>query len=451
MVKAVLGRVYPGHTTPKEDNFGFTVDELKGLVDSGRLVGKPIWLEHKEPTIGEINRAWVDDAGYLCIWADLYDAERLGNEELYESVQSQIRNKELKDFSIHWVGSRDTSGRVIQDSKTFLEASLTTEGAYKNTSVFSQAASKDSNTTVIAHGHGKVAMDIGEVQQMISDAGLNLDAQQFNGMGAAQIAALLLGEVAKAKDQAAKETEAKLAPQASMTDADRAELEELRKHREAQQKMMEEEKKKYAERESKNVDPVFEGIKHLVPEEDQKKFHEDLSMLASETSAANYWSGFKMYSELAAKQKQEIEQGIKEKVKLTKDYNSLLKEHREMKMAKTEPAAQPQAVETASKQRTSGSVGFKADSAPKRQKSENPQTGEKVEEQASLFAQQEAAWFPKAFATPRGYNTEDESARAFLSFVQEKQQSMTLGAGLPMVTQNDFMGREKKYQTMLPY
>jgi len=453
MVKAVLGRVYPGKKTPQPDNFGFTVDELKQLSDSNKLVGKPIWLEHKEPAIGEINRAWVDDAGFLCVWADLYDAERLGNAELYASIQKQIANKELPDFSIHWVGQRDASGKVIQGSKTFLEASLTREGAYGNTSVFSSAASKDSKTTVIASGTGKVAMEQQEVQQMFNEAGLeHIDASKLAGMGAVQIGALFAAEVQKAKDQAAREVESRLAPQASMSDAERTRLEQLEKAETRRQELYEEQKKKYGERESKLVPQVFEGIKHMIPEEEHKKMQEHLTEVASELSGEPYWSVMKMYSKLASDRKEDLDKSAAAQHKLTKNNNALMKEIHEMKinLAAAEKAA-PQTVEQTASKRSSAKVGFTPEAVPKRQKAEKPAQAEgkeKVEEAASAMSLLEQHWFPKALAVPKGYNMEDESARSFLAFVQEKHQSMgPLGAGLPMVTQNDFLGRDKKYAT----
>jgi phage terminase small subunit len=447
MVKAVLGRVYPGHKTPKADNYGYTIDELKELANSQRLIGKPIWLEHREPAIGEINRAWVDPGGFLCVWADLFDAARLDNEELYNSIQRGIKDEELKFFSIHWIGQRDSSGVVIQDSKTFLEASLTTEPAYEGTSVFSQAASKGSNTAVIAHGQGKVIMDINEVQAMLNENGLDIDANMLAGYGPAQIGALIAGEVAKARDTAVKETESKLAPQASMTDTERSRLEELEKREEQREKLHGEEMKRYAERESKNVDGVFEVITHMVPEEDQKQFKEDLAELAASMSAQKYWAMFKMFREIANQRQTEVEQGIKIHAKLTKDNTALMKEMREMKM-QTSNAEQAQTpVEQAASKRSN--VGFDPKTTPKRQKSEkkSEEPGEKVEEEASALKMFERQAFPLAFGTPKGYNMEDESARNFLAFVQEKQQSMTLGTGLPMIVKNDFIGSQKKYNT----
>jgi len=459
MPRAVLGRVYQGLKEPAADNYGYTVAELKEMCAAKTLKGKPIWLEHEEPAIGKIGKAWVDDAGYLCVWAKLHDAETLGNPKLYEDVQKRLANRELGDFSIHWKGSRDkTTGIVRQSSKSFLEASLTTEGFYKNTKVFSVAASADSNSEVIAQGCGKIIMDQNDIQSLLQENGLgHLNAAEFNGMSAAQFAALLAQESAKAKDEAVKQVEERLAPQSAMTDAERQELEKFRKMQEEQQKRYEEEADKYRERELKNVDPIFEGIKHMVPEEEHANFKENLTELAGQMTAQTYWNGFKLYNQLAQDRQAKIDEYVKREAKFSKDNNALMKEVRDVKMqlGAAELASQNSAVEQAASKRKAG-LNFNPGSAAKRQDTSNPPTKttgndeEAVEEQASVLTKIEQAWFPKAFGVPNGYNTDDEAARNFLSFVQEKQQSMTLGIGQPMVTQNDFRGPMKGYSTR-PY
>jgi hypothetical protein len=460
MPRAVVGRVYQGLKEPAPDNYGYTIDELKEMCATKSLKGKPILLEHEGEPIGEIGKTWVDDAGFLVIYANLYDAETLGNQELYEDVQKRVANRELSDFSIHWKGSRDKTTKVVRPtSKSFLEASLTTEGFYNNTKLLSVAASADSNSEVVAQGCGKIIMDQSDIQSMLQENGLgHLNAAEFNGMSAAQFAAILAQEAAKAKDEAAKQVEERLAPQSAMTDAERQELESFRKMKEEQEKRYAEEAERYREREVKNVDSIFDGIKHMVPEEQHAAFKDNLGELAGQMSAKTYWDAFKLYNQVALDRQAKIDEYVKREAKFTKDNNALMKEARELKMqlGAAELAQQNTAVEQAASKRKAG-VGFTPTSAPKRQivekapaKTDAESGDEVVEEQASALTKLEQAWFPKAFAVPNGYDTTDEAARNFLSFVQEKQQSMSLGIGQPLIKQNDFRGPMKGYSTM-PY
>lgn len=449
LMKSVLGRMYPGKAVPEEDNYGYTIAELKEKVDSGDLVGRPLWLEHSPPAIGEFEKAWMDPGGYLCVWANLYPPDRISKPGLYERVQEGVHSGKYRDFSIHWSGTRNRAGIVEQDSKVFIEGSLTEAGAHQGTHVFSVAASeKDRSSRVTRSLYGNLVMDMQEVQKMLTDNGIQIDAQKLQNISPVQIAAFIAAEVAKAKDSSAKEVEAKLAPQTNLTETERQRLQLFEKQEEQRIKLVKEKTERYAEKEKKNVAGVFEAIKDMVPEEEHKSLQEDLGVIATDPAAKSYWNVYKLMTQRIGDKQKTVDEATKAVTKLSKDNTHMMKELREKQQhAPPEPAPR-QVVEEVASAKRNANIGVPKTLDAKRQKVDVPTVaGTKVEEEASALSKMESQMYPQAFAVPHGYDMEDEAASTFISFIHEKQRNVMLGAGQPLLVQNHFRGKDKKYAT----
>ena len=139
-----MGKLYKGFDKRDNENRRWTVDDLKTL----DLQGTPVCYEHDiKLELGKIVRNWVDKNGWLWVEGKLHNAKKLG-ENRFNDIRNLLLKDKLKDLSIHWIGCEDSSGIVDPKSKQVIEVSLTTEGKYKGTHLYSIQASKNSKSEV---------------------------------------------------------------------------------------------------------------------------------------------------------------------------------------------------------------------------------------------------------------------------------------------------------------
>jgi len=110
------GRAYKAvDLTDKKE---WTQQELQNLVDTQNYLNKPIFYEHdyEKGEVGEIIEAEIDDEGWLCLGALIYD-----HSPYHKDVIDQLRNRNLDSFSIGYLTGQDGS------NKQFLETSITND------------------------------------------------------------------------------------------------------------------------------------------------------------------------------------------------------------------------------------------------------------------------------------------------------------------------------------
>lgn len=423
-----FGRLYRCNAKAAPDNHGYTVEEMA----SANLKGKPIWVEHREPSVGEIVDHWVDKDGWLCITGEVYPRERIG--ELHDNVRSRIKNGELKELSIHWTGRKDASGKISSESKQFIEASLTSKGFYEGTKLISVAASANSNRQEVYQARGEIEMaeqpaSEQDIMALIDEheqkTGFRIDPNELRGRDSLSLAMYFMdanNKVKQTSEQSFQQERKQLQKQSSLTKAER---ERLAKYEAAE----EEQRKRYAAANLARVEPIFEQIKDEIPEQERAQMQEALKAIAQNPDVGALWKIQEAFDNKLNFYRERAEKSSKELARQKKDYISLRKEVDEMR-AQME-SAQQQTVEVEASLKRSHTVG--SDHTAKRQQMEklSEAKGEVVEETASEFDQKLNRLYPRATSVPSTFDLSDSTNQKFLETLNSLQSQMNLGAGLP--------------------
>lgn len=423
-----FGKLYHGSLDSHKNPLGFSVDELKEL----NIVGKPIWLEH-DPDIGEvgsIDDAWVDTEGWLCIKGSLNS-----DHKMHEKIRKQLVHKELVDLSIHLIGKKDSNGRVIPESRSFLEASLTTQGRFEGTHLLSVAASQTDNThhytTKPSYG-ASLTFEMNterELEEAISEIrkkhDIEISPDEIRGLDSLQTA-LLVADKLDLKRRVFEEANSKekdeLMQKSSIAEAERNELEEYRR-------MRAEQEKEYAAREQKQADEDFQLIADDLPESEREQYREALKATAGNVNTAGIWDIVKVFAKKAKDNKGRADILSKDSAKQRKEYNLLQNERDDLK-SKFETSNQQAVDLQASMKRRD--VGVDPSQLGKRKETATPDAktqdgGEVVHEQASYKVAIADRWFPNTFKKPRMGT--DEAGESFLATLDGIARSTKLKAG----------------------
>lgn len=409
-----FGRLYRTALYPRSDNHGWTKEEASAL----KLKGKPILVEHEGDPVGEITDHWVDIDNWLVIKGELYGKDRIG--QRHEQVRQQLKNKELKDLSISWKGLK-RDNYIAPDTKCFVEATLTREGAFDGTQLLSVRASANNNPdgdTFTATAEIMEQASEQDLREMVADAkreyGVEMDPSEIRGLNSDQIMHYMLAKLEATKNNAMKQLQAEKAQMEQNSRMTEEQLKRLQEFEEREEK----ERERYREREVNLVDDIYNAVADSLPEEQRKIAKQAITEMAGNPDLSLVWNFVKTQNEQATTWKSRFDEQTKD---LTKTKSAAKRYEKQL--------TQPQEVAVEASRSKTGVRKNERDTSPVRSRTEE------VSEMASRQKQLTTNMFGAVEPKPR-----DEIEGAYLSVLAEFQKGK-LDAGCPTWHSDAYLSR----------
>lgn len=322
------GKLYP--TDNPDDPHGFSREEAKRT----DLRGKPIWIEHSPPAVGEIKQSGVDTNGYWNILFELYPEEKIG--ALYKDTRDKIKRGELNELSINWGAPYNTATNKLCGPRQVREGSLCKEGRFPGTNLLTVCASKEDSTNLTGYQSLKLEMEQpqqdtqqqqntaqegGDMQEYISrmSSELGLDLSKFGAIDQ-QTQVAMLKTISEQRESTKKEIEQEKEELMRQNQLTRQKLEQFEREQE-------EANKKYAERETNLVEPLFKSIEKDLDKDQRENFLQALQNLAASPERAFEWHIIKTFRDKAEKLISDNKRSHTELDTVSKSYNELQKKH----------------------------------------------------------------------------------------------------------------------------
>jgi hypothetical protein len=354
------------------------------------------------------------------IKGELYGKDRIG--ERHDEIRNQLKNKVLKDLSISWKGLKKDN-YIAPDTKCFVEATLTREGAFDGTQLLSVRASADNNPTGDTYtATAKIMEQTSEndLRLMAEDCkreyGVDIDPSEIRGLNSDQIMHYMLAKLEATKkatlDQIYQDRQ-ELEQKSQLTEEQLARLQEFEEREQREREL-------YKERETKLVDDIYGAVEQDLDEEQREIVKKAMTELAGNPDTSLIWNFVKTQNKIANNWKSRFDEQTKD---LTKTKGAAKRYERQLQ-------SQPEAVAVEASRAKAGIRKNERDASPERKA-----TTEVVSERASRAKSLTQSMFGNTEVKPR-----DEIEGAYLSVLAEFQKGH-LDAGCPTWHSENYLSR----------